>query len=281
MITPQDYETLRKILAENSGHALSAGKEYLIERRLGPVASSLSFPDIPSMVRHLRLSPDRRTVGLVCEAMTTNESLFFRDQKPFDLLKSKIIPELMEARRAERRLRIWSAAASTGQEAYSIAMTLIDNFPQLESWDVEILGTDYSRSVVERARQGVFNHFEVQRGLPVMSLMKHFSQAEEGWQANERLRRDIRFQEGNLLERFRQLGPFDLVFCRNVLIYFDAETKADVLTRIAEVMKPDARLFLGASETVFGLCEALQPVDGANTTLYELASNRHVTAMSA
>ncbi len=280
MITPQDYETLRKILQENSGHALSPGKEYLIERRLGPVAQSLSFPDIPSMVRHLRTSPDRRTVTLVCEAMTTNESLFFRDQKPFDLLRERIIPELIERRRNQRRLRIWSAASSTGQEAYSIAMVLADHFPQLESWDVKILGTDYSRSVVERARSGAFNHFEVQRGLPVMMLMKYFTQVEDGWQVNDRLKRGIEFREGNLLESFRHLGPFDLVFCRNVLIYFDAETKADVLRRTAEVLQPDGYLFLGSSETVFGLCDGLRAVEGAATTLYRRADSE-AAALSA
>ena len=271
MITPQDYETLRKILQENSGHALSPGKEYLIERRLGPVASSLSFPDIASMVRHVRMSPDRRTIGLICEAMTTNESLFFRDQKPFDILRERLIPELLERRKRERRIRIWSAAASTGQEAYSIAMVLAEHFPQLESWDVRILGTDYSRSVVERARTGIFNHFEVQRGLPVMMLMKHFTQVEEGWKVSDRLRRGLEFREGNLLENFRHLGPFDLVFCRNVLIYFDAQTKADVLSRMVDVMAPDGHLFLGASETVFGLCENLRAVDGVSTTLYRRA----------
>ena len=281
MITSQDYETLRKVLQENSGHALSPGKEYLIERRLAPVAESLSFPDIAAMVRHIRMRPDRRTVGLICEAMTTNESLFFRDQKPFDLLRDRLIPELIEKRASERRLRIWSAASSTGQEAYSIAMVLADHFPQLESWDVQILGTDYSRTVVDRARKGLFNHFEVQRGLPVMMLMKYFQQIEDGWQVAERLRKGVRFEEGNLLERFRHLGPFDIVFCRNVLIYFDAETKADVLTRMTEVMHPDGYLFLGASETVFGLCEGLRPVDGATTTLYRHSGDAGATALSA
>lgn len=271
MISAQDFEALRRILQENSGHSLGAGKEYLVERRLEPVAQSLSFPDIGAMIRHMALTRDPRTTKLVCEAMTTNESLFFRDGKPFDLLKEKIVPAVMKARAAERRLRIWSAAASTGQEAYSIAITLAEHFPELRSWDVQILGTDYSPQVVQRARTGVFNHFEVQRGMPIMLLMKYFSQQGESWQVNEALRKTIKFQEGNLLERFGHLGPFDIVFCRNVLIYFDAETKKDVLTRINKVMAPDGYLFLGASETVFGLTDALKPVDGANTTLYERA----------
>ena len=181
MINPADFAALRDILMENSGHHLSAGKEYLVERRLEPVAQSLSFPDIGAMIRHLSLTKDPRTVKLVCEAMTTNESLFFRDQKPFDLLKDRIIPELMKARAAQRKIRIWSAASSTGQEAYSIAITLKEHFPQLASWNVEIVGTDYSPQVVERARSGEFNHFEVQRGMPIMLLMKYFSQDGEAW----------------------------------------------------------------------------------------------------
>jgi chemotaxis protein methyltransferase CheR len=201
--------------------------------------------------------------------MTTNESLFFRDQKPFDLLKDRVIPDLMQARAAERRLRIWSAAASTGQEAFSIGMTLLENFPQLASWDIQILGTDYSPQVVERARKGEFNHFEVQRGMPIMLLMKYFSQEGEAWKVNDSLKKNIRFQEGNLLTNFSHLGPFDLIFCRNVLIYFDADTKKDVLERLSRVMSSDGYLFLGASETVFGLTDTLRPVDGANTTLYE------------
>jgi chemotaxis protein methyltransferase CheR len=269
MISPQDFETLRQILHSTSGHSLGKGKEYLVERRLEPVAQSLSFPDIGAMIRHMGTTRDKRVTKLVCEAMTTNESLFFRDGKPFELLKSRLIPELLRSRANSRRIRIWSAAASTGQEAYSIAMTLADSFPQLASWQVEIVGTDYSPQVVERARKGEFNHFEVQRGLPIMTLMKHFVQDGEVWRVRDELKRSIRFQEGNLLEPFTHLGTFDLVFCRNVLIYFDAETKKGVLDRIARVMAPDGYLFLGASETVFGITDQLQSVEGANTTLYE------------
>lgn len=278
MIAERDLQILRDILQEESGHSLGKGKEYLVERRLEPVAQSLSFPDISAMIRHLGRTRDPRTTKLVCEAMTTNESLFFRDQKPFDLLKDRLVPELMRARAAQRKLRIWSAAASTGQEAYSIAMTLNEHFPQLRGWSLEILGTDYSRSVVERAREGRFNHFEVQRGLPITMLMKHFSQEGESWRVKDELKRDITFREGNLLQSFRHLGTFDLVFCRNVLIYFDTETKKDVLERISQVLAPDGYLFLGASETVFGITESLRSVEGANTTLYERADAEGIRA---
>lgn len=269
MIGDADFEALRKVLQENSGHSLSRGKEYLVERRLEPVAQSLSFPDIPAMIRHMATSRDPRTIKLVCEAMTTNESLFFRDGKPFELLRERLIPELLRSRARERKIRIWSAAASTGQESYSIAMTLAEHFPELRSWTVEIVGTDYSAGVVARAQRGEFNHFEVQRGLPITLLMKYFVKEGEGWIVKDDLKRGVRFQEGNLLKPFGHLGRFDLVFCRNVLIYFDTETKRDVLERMAQVMAPDGYLFLGASETVFGITDALRSVEGAKTTLYQ------------
>lgn len=278
MIQERDFDILRQILQEESGHSLGKGKEYLVERRLEPVAQSLSFPDIAALIRHLGRTRDPRTTKLVCEAMTTNESLFFRDQKPFDLMKNRLIPELIRARAGQRKLRIWSAAASTGQEAYSIAMTLSEHFPQLRGWSVEILGTDYSQSVVARAREGQFNHFEVQRGLPITMLMKYFTQEGESWRVKDELKRDITFKEGNLLQSFRHLGPFDIVFCRNVLIYFDTETKRDVMERIAQVMTPDGYLFLGASETVFGITDTLRSVEGANTTLFERADAERIRA---
>jgi chemotaxis protein methyltransferase CheR len=269
MIDRGDYQALKEILLETSGHSLGEGKEYLVERRLAPVADSLGHPSLTALLRELRVRRDRRTVKLVCEAMTTNESLFFRDGRPFDLLKQKIIPEFIESRRARRTLRIWSAACSTGQEAYSVAMTLAEFVPSLADWRVEVVGTDYSPSVVARARSGIFNHFEVQRGLPVTMLIKYFDQIEDGWQVKESLRKKVSFQEGNLLEPFGRLGVFDIVFCRNVLIYFDAEGKRDVLERLTKVTAPDGYLFLGAAETALGVTQSWRVVPGATTTLFQ------------
>ena len=268
MISASDYEALKEILLENSGHALGEGKEYLIDRRLTPVAESLDHPDLGSLIRQLRLTPDHRTVKLVCEAMTTNESLFFRDGRPFDLLRDHVFPDLMHRRRSSRRMRIWSAACSTGQEAYSIAMTLAELGPGLTDWDVDILGTDYSPSVVDRARKGIFNHFEVQRGLPVTMLIKYFHQDGSTWRAKPELRKSLSFREGNLLEPFEHLGTFDLIFCRNVLIYFDSHWKRDVLQRLTRVMAPDGYLCLGASETALGVTDKWRVVEGAATTLF-------------
>jgi chemotaxis protein methyltransferase CheR len=273
MIARADYETLRKVLVGNSGHHLEDGKEYLVERRLQSVAGSLGFRDMAGLVGHLRNTSDARVTKLVCEAMTTNESLFFRDGRPFDLMKERILPEILERRRSSRRLRIWSAACSTGQEAYSLAMLLADYRPSLAGWNIEILGTDYSSQVVERARDGVFNHFEAQRGLPIQLLVKHFDQKDgNNWQVKDPIRRMVGFRELNLMDSFRQLGTFDVVFCRNVLIYFHDQGKRDVLERLAQVVAPDGYLFLGSSETALGVTSAWRTVPGASTTLFQRAA---------
>ncbi len=277
MIPRQDYDTLKEVLLANSGHHLGEGKDYLVERRLEPVAGSLGFPDIAAMVRHIRLTHDPKVVKVVCEAMTTNESLFFRDGRPFDLMKETILPELMESRRMTRRLRIWSAACSTGQESYSLAMLLKEFSPSLATWNTEIVGSDYSPKVVDRAREGVFNHFEVQRGLPIQMLIKYFDQQEgNNWKVKDTLRTGVSFREENLLKSFRHLGTFDIIFCRNVLIYFDDAGKEDVLRRLSEVVAPDGYLFLGASETALGVDSRWRVVPGAGTTLFNLGEEQPV-----
>lgn len=270
MIARADYETLRKVLLANSGHHLEDGKEYLVERRLESVAGSFGFRDLAGLVGQLRNTSDPRVTKLVCEAMTTNESLFFRDGRPFDLLRERILPELIERRQASRRLRIWSAACSTGQEPYSLAMLLADYQPALSGWTIEILGTDYSPKVLDRARDGTFNHFEVQRGLPIQMLIKHFDQQDgNNWRAKDKIRRMVTFREQNLMESFRHLGTFDIVFCRNVLIYFHEQGKRDVLERMAQVVAPDGYLFLGSAETALGVTGAWRSVVGASTTLFQ------------
>ena len=273
MIARADYETLRKVLLANSGHHLEDGKEYLVERRLDSVAGSLGFRDLAGLVSHLGNTNDARVTKLVCEAMTTNESLFFRDGRPFDLMRERLLPELIERRHSSRRLRIWSAASSTGQEAYSLAMLLADYRPALAGWTIEILGTDYTSKVVQRARAGLFNHFEVQRGLPIHLLIKHFEQKDGNtWQVKDPIRRMVTFREQNLMEPFRHLGAFDVVFCRNVLIYFHDHGKRDVLERMSQVVAPDGYLFLGSAETALGVTGAWRSVTGAGTTLFRRAS---------
>ncbi len=272
MISRGDYEYLGRLLQEQSGLYLGPGKEYLVEARLGPVAACLGHPTLEGLVRSLRMAPQPLVVKQVCEAMTTNESLFFRDGTPFTLLRDHVLPGLIEARRASRRLRIWCAAASTGQEPYSVAMTLATLVPPLAGWNVEILATDYSRAAIARATAGVYNHFEVQRGLPVSMLLRFFKQRGNDWKISEEMRRAVTFREVNLLDSYAGLGTFDLVFCRNVLIYFDVQTKRDVLERLARVMAPDGYLFLGAAETAVGLTDAVARVASLPASIYRVGS---------
>ena len=196
----------------------------------------------------------------VVEAMTTNESFFFRDKLPFDHFRDTVMPQMMKARASARRIRIWCAAAATGQEPYSLAMALREMSKELAGWRVEIVATDISNEVLEKARSGIYSQFEVQRGLPVMLLIKYFAQVGEMWQIAPELRAMVQFKQLNLLHPFSQLGSFDIVYCRNVLIYFDQETKIDVLDRIADVIEDDGYLALGGAETVVGLTRAFQPV---------------------
>jgi chemotaxis protein methyltransferase CheR len=269
VISRRDYLTLKEILLAHSGHFLGDGKEYLVVRRLESVPGVLGHPDLAALVRHLRLTQDPRAVKLVCEAMTTNESLFFRDGRPFELLRDRVLPDLMEKRQARRRLRIWSSACSTGQEPYSLAMLVADT-PELAGWKVDILATDYSPRVVERAREGTFNQFEIHRGLDEAHLARHFEALDGGrWRVNEALRRTVAFKEANLLRGYRELGTFDLVLCRNVLIYFDQTGKKAVLDRMAEVIPEDGFLLLGASETAAGVSSRWQVVPDSGTTLLQ------------
>jgi chemotaxis protein methyltransferase CheR len=281
MIAPAEYAFLATLLQQQSGLALGEGKEYLIESRLLPVAACFGLAGIPALVARLRATLDATLVRAVCEAMTTNESSFFRDGAPFELLRQQILPELIEARRATRRLRIWCAAASTGQEPYTVAMLLATLTPPLAGWNVEILATDYSRPALERARAGVYNHFEVQRGLPIGMLMKFFVQRGTDWEVRDEIRSAVRFREANLLESFAALGTFDIVLCRNVLIYFDVATKRDVLDRLAGATARDGCLLLGAAETPMGLTERFVRIPGTTTSAYRRAQRMPVISLAS
>jgi chemotaxis protein methyltransferase CheR len=257
-VTPLDYEFLRKLLKERSGLDLSADKQYLVESRLIPLARKAGLPGLPELVQKLKGSAEALTAEVV-EAMTTNETFFFRDKVPFDHLKATILPELLQARAARRSLRIWCAASSTGQEPYSIAMCLKELGAALMGWRVEIIATDLSQGVLEKSRAGLFSQFEVQRGLPIQLLVKHFAQIGELWQLNADIRAMVQFRQLNLLQDFSHLGVFDIIFCRNVLIYFDQDTKTKVFSRLARVIEPDGFLMLGAAETVVGLTDTFKP----------------------
>lgn len=258
-MTPLEYDYLRKLLRERSGLVLSPDKQYLVESRLTPVARRAGIATLSELVQKLKGANEKLTVDVV-EAMTTNESFFFRDKIPFDHFRDAIIPGLLAARARERRIRIWCAAASTGQEPYSLAMCLREMKDKLTGWRVEILATDLSTEVLEKARAGIYSQFEVQRGLPITMLVKYFSQTGDTWQIAPEIRAMVQYRPFNLLSDFAGFGNFDVVFCRNVLIYFDQETKISVLNRIARQVQPDGFLVLGAAETVVGLTDAFKPV---------------------
>lgn len=258
-MSPFDYEYLCHFLKERSGLALAPDKEYLVENRLLPVARRHGRKTVAELIQMLK-SPDAGNLKVeVTEAMMNNESYFFRDRVPFDRLADTVLPDLLRTRALRKKIRIWCAAASTGQEPYSVAMQL-DRREDLTGWRVEIVATDISGEAIERAKAGLYSQFEVQRGLPIQMLMQHFEQVAGQWRIAERLRQRIEFQTANLLTDFSRLGQFDVVFLRNVLIYFDRDTKLEVLARVREVMAPDGYLLLGAAETMVGLGDLFKMV---------------------
>jgi chemotaxis protein methyltransferase CheR len=250
------------LLKQRSGLVITKDKAYLLDSRLMPVARKWNLKTLDDLAAAIRTQRNETMIGDVVEAMTTNETSFMRDQKPFEIFTGVVLPKLMETRGAKRHIRIWSAAASTGQEAYSLAMLLNERAHLLNGWKFDIIGTDLSKEVVERARQGIYTQFEVQRGLPITMLVKYFDKVGEKWQLKDNIRNMVQFREGNLLQDFGAIGTFDIVFCRNVLIYFDAPTKGKVLDAIGKVMAPDGVLYLGGAETVLGITDRFRPVEG-------------------
>ena len=257
-----DFDFISGLIKAGSGLVLTIEKAYLLESRLIPVARKHGLENLDGLIAAIRRTPKGPLMIEVIEAMTTNESFFFRDGKPFDLFRGTFLPEIVKRRATAKSLRIWCAAASTGQEPYSLAMLLNEESKQLEGWNYSILGTDISEEVLERAKSGIYTHFEVQRGLAIQRLIKFFEKQGELWQIKPELRKVVQYRKFNLLDDPRPLGQFDVVFCRNVLIYFDPETKAKVLAGIAKVMDKDGILFLGAAETVLGISDAFRPVPG-------------------
>lgn len=261
-MTPTDYDFLRKLLKDRSGLVLSADKQYLVESRLLPVARKAGLSTLTELVVKLRGAGAEALTNDVVEAMTTNESFFFRDKLPFEHFQNFIMPALLATRAKQKKIRIWCAAASTGQEPYSIAMVLKEMAKQIEGFRIEIIGTDISTEVLEKAKAGIYSQFEVQRGLPIQLLVKNFTQVGEMWQIASDVRAMVQFRPLNLLRDFSSLGMMDVIYCRNVLIYFDQATKIDVIDRLAKLMPPDGFLSLGAAETVVGLTDSFKAVAG-------------------
>jgi chemotaxis protein methyltransferase CheR len=259
-VSPYDYEFVRHLVRERSGLVLASDKQYLVESRLLPVARKAGLTSVSDVVQRLKRPDSQAFVTEVVEAMMTNESFFFRDKIPFEHFRDTMIPTLMAARAGQRRIRIWCAAASTGQEPYSLAICVKELGQLLAGWRIDILATDLSTEVLEKAKSGIYSQFEVQRGLPIQMLIKYFNQVGETWQVAPELRAMVQFRPFNLLNDFSILGTFDIVFCRNVLIYFDTQTKVGVFNRMVRVIERDGYLVLGAAETVIGLTDSFKAV---------------------
>jgi chemotaxis protein methyltransferase CheR len=261
-ITPAAFAALADLLKTKSGLVIGLDKTYLLETRLAPILKRTGLTDLNALADRVRRAPLDPLARDVVEAMTTNESFFFRDDKPFQHFRTQALPRLLAARPQNATLRIWSAASSSGQEAYSLAMILAESKAALGGRTVEILGTDIARDQLHRAEQGVYTQFEVQRGLPVQMLMRYFKKDDANWRISDTIRSMVKFREWNLLGDLRALGRFDIVFCRNVLIYFDQPTKSRVLEAIAGQMPADGALYLGGAETVLGITGRFAPMPG-------------------
>ncbi len=268
--TAESLVFLRDLVYRRSAIVLEAEKDYLIDSRLTPLVREVGLRSIDELVYTLRANLATPLATQVIEAMTTNETFFFRDFHPFEALKLRLVPELIKARAAQRSLRIWCAAASTGQEPYSIAMTLRDAFPELASWDVQIFATDLNSVVLARAREGKYRQLEVNRGLPAPMLLKYFDRAGAEWQVKPAIREMVKFQELNLLDPWLTVGAQDLVFMRNILIYFDVDTKRRILGRVRQTLRPDGFLIMGGAETTSNLDDGYAPVRIGTGVYYQL-----------
>ena len=249
-MTPADLDHLADLLRRRAGLTIGADKSRLIESKLAPVARRFGFRDCGAMLAELP-HPAEELAEAVTEAMTTNESSFFRDRFPFEYFRARIVPALCTAR-TDKRLRIWCAAVATGQEAYSLAMILGEMGLAADGWKIDLIATDISRAAIARAREGVYSQYEAQRGLSVETLVDNFSQEGTGWRIAERLRRSVTFRSFNLLDHYGWLGEIDVIFCRNVLMYLDGQSKSIVLDKMAETLTPDGYLVLGDKESAPG-----------------------------
>jgi chemotaxis protein methyltransferase CheR len=261
------FDWVRQLVHRESAIVLQPGKEYLVEARLLPIARQLGLGDVAKLVDHVRSRPTPEGTRSIVEALTTNETSWFRDGDPFTALTSTVLPALTAARGPGERLQIWSAACSSGQEPYTIAMLLEDALPHAAA-RVTIVATDISREMVERTRAGRFSQLEVNRGLPAPLLVRHFTRTGTEWEVGSTLRRMVTARECNLAAPLPRMGPFDVVYLRNVLIYFDLPTKQSILRRVRELMRPDGWLFLGAAETTLGVDDSWERVVIGRSSAY-------------
>ena len=255
-----DFELYKSLLYSKSGLVITPDKSYLLDSRLTPIAKKWNYPTLEMMTLQLRALPDPKLIKDIVEAMTTNETSFFRDTKPFTLFQETILPHMITNRASKKSIRIWCAACSSGQEPYSLAMILKDKEAQLKGWRIEIIATDLSEDILDQARKATYSQFEVQRGLPIQYLMKHFTQIGETWALKDDIKSMIKFSTFNLLDEMTKMGQFDIIFCRNVLIYFDEKTKGNILGKMERQLEKDGFLLLGGAETVLGITDKFSPM---------------------
>jgi chemotaxis protein methyltransferase CheR len=273
-ISVPEFEYLRKLLRDNAAIVLDADKQYLAESRLAPLINREGFSSVQTMLAQMRVRPSGELHRKVLDAMTNNETWFFRDGDPFEALQTTLMAELLQKRERERKLTIWSAAASSGQEAYSVGMMIRERFPGLLAWNLEILATDISAQILQRAEQGRYSQLEVNRGLPIRLLTKYFEQRGIEWEISVAVRRMITFRLMNLAEPWVNIPQTDIMFLRNVMIYFDVETKRKILARAARILAPDGYLFLGCAETTLNLSDEFERVQCGKMFCYRLSTKK-------
>jgi chemotaxis protein methyltransferase CheR len=264
------FDYVRQLVRERAAIVLEDGKHYLVDSRLATLARREGMNDAQEVVNRLRAAPSGPLQRKVIEAMTTTETSFFRDGKPYDALRETVIPELARLRAQERRLRIWSCACSSGQEPYSLAMLLREHFPELASWDLRITATDLSTEMLARARAGRFSQLEVNRGLPAPLLIKYFERRGLDWDVRPELQKLLEFREFNLAGPWAGMAPMDVVMLRNVLIYFGVDTKRQILGKVRQVLRPGGLLFLGTAETTMNLDDGYELVRASGATFFRV-----------
>jgi len=270
-VSSQDIDSVCDLVDELCGICWDESKAYLIEARLQTLVEQQGCENYQALVHKVRKEVASGLKEEFVDAVTTNETLWFRDKSPFEAIQFKLLPELIDDKAKggfSKRLRIWSAACSTGQEAYSIAMTLAETIPDIKSWDIKILGTDISRAAVEQTEQATYGNLEMSRGMNPTFLRKYFVQQGDHWQVNDTIRSMCAFKQRNLLEPFKGLGPFDMIFCRNVAIYFDEPSRASLFERAAEVLAPNGWLFVGSSESLIDLGPRWKPQQHCRSNCY-------------
>ncbi len=269
-ISIHEFDYLRQLVRTHSAIAIESGNEYLAESRLAHLAITEGHPSVGALLGQMRTKPFGPLHRQVLDAMTNNETWFFRDLHPFEMIKRVLLPELIAKRNVVRQLNIWSAASSSGQEAYSLAMMIEEEFPELRTWTVQILGTDISSAILNRARSGRYSQMEVNRGLPASLLTRYFQREGLEWVVKENIRKRVSFEPLNLSKPWLSIPPMDIVMLRNVLIYFEVPMKKQILAQVRSVLKPDGYMFLGGAESTINLDENFERMAFEKTSCYRL-----------